>query len=374
MCAQASSQESRGWDLNENYVGDNQELTQFGAASTGDGQLGGARARTGWRLVRGSPAIGLVLPLVVLAACSNAAAGVPGPTARSLASAAGPASASMSPQPSMSPPAASPKPKPAVWPLSPPAVAGLTWRAEGTRTARGPVTYVARTDGGAIALLWIDPAAVSFRLIPGLSVPEGSPVTAADRSPSTWVPRMVAAFNGGFMLKDGVGGYYYAHQLVRPLRSGLGTLEITADGRLQVGAWGRDLALTSQTIAVRQNMPLLVDRYVAQTRPGDTASTWGIANGGLWTASRSALGVLADGSLVFAYGHEVRPSAMSAAMVLVRAREAMVLDMNRSWPGGFVYSHPAGAIAGLRIQSQEWHTPSVYYARFTKDFVAVLLR
>ncbi len=236
------------------------------------------------------------------------------------------------------------------------------------------VTYVAQVDGGAVGLVWIDPARVTFRLIPGLKVPEGSPVLPADNQPSSWVPRMVAAFNGGFMLKDGVGGYYYAHRTVRPLVAGLGAFEITADGHLSVGAWGRDLTLTRQTVVVRENLPLLVDNSLAQTSASDTPRTWGLANGGLWTANRSALGQLADGSLIFAYGHEVRPDAMAAALVSAGVREAMVLDMNKSWPGGFVYTHSPGAVVGHRIQPQEYHVPSVYFARFTKDFVAVLLR
>jgi len=317
-------------------------------------------------------AVGTTVAMVLLTGCSTAAAGPATQAPHASASATAPSSASAAPTARSS--ARAIPTRPAAWPLRPPAAAGLTWRAAGTPTARGPVTYVAKTDGGAIALLWIDPAAVSFRLIPGLAIPEGSPVTAADHAPTTWVPRMVAAFNGGFMLKDGVGGYYYDHQMVRPLRPGLAALEITADGRAQVGAWGRDLALTAQTVTVRQNLPLLVDRYVAQTRPSDTATTWGIANGGLATANRSALGELADGSLVFAYGYNVRPSAMADAMVAVRAREAMMLDMNKSWPGGFVYWHTSAGYFGQRIHPYEWHTPSVYYGRFTKDFVAVLLR
>ena len=327
-------------------------------------RAGGAVARTPRSL------LAALVVAVVLAGCSNAAAGVaaaptsPAPTASATRSAAPPNQpVTASPSPTR------PKPLP-----GPPAVAGLSWQPVGTNTARGPVTYLARTDGGAVALLWIDTAAVSFRLIPGWAVPEGSPVAAADRSPSTWVPRMVAAFNGGFLLKDGVGGYYYDHQMVRAMRPGYAALDITSNGRLTVGAWGRDLALTPQTVAVRQNLPLLVDHYQARTSSSDTASTWGIANGGLWTANRSALGQLADGSLVYAYGANVRPAAMSAAMTLVRAREAMMLDMNRSWPGGFVYEHPASGVTGQRIHPQEWHSASVYYSRFTKDFIAVLLR
>jgi hypothetical protein len=258
--------------------------------------------------------------------------------------------------------------------LSPPQVAGVSWRPEGTTVLGRPVTYVARTDGGAIGLLWIDPTSVVFRLVPGVKVPEGGPASPADDQPSTWVPRLVAAFNGGFLLGDHVGGYYYLHRTVAPLADGVGSLAIDAAGHLQVGRWGRDLSMTPTTVVVRQNLPLLVDHGRPMTASTDTARTWGLANGGLWTANRSALGVRWDGSLVYAYGHEVRPFAMAAALVGVGVQRAMVLDMNKSWPGGFVYWHTPAGIHGLRVQPQEYHAPGVYYRRYTKDFVAVLLR
>jgi hypothetical protein len=185
---------------------------------------------------------------------------------------------------------------------------------------------------------------------------------------------MVAAFNGGFLLLDHVGGYYYDHRQVSPLVRGLGAFEITADGHLAVGMWGRDLQLTPRTVVVRENLPLLVDDYRSRTSPSDSARTWGLANGGLWTANRSGLGELADGALVYAYGHDLRPSAMAAAFVQVHVQRAMVLDMNKSWPGGFVYGRTSRALAGQRVQPQEYHTPSVYFRRYTKDFVAVLRR
>jgi len=304
----------------------------------------------------------------VLGACSAGSGGPSGAPAASsppATHAASKASATTSPSAS---------PTPTVAHLSPPAVPGVTWRAAGTVVNGVTATYIASTAGGSVGLLWIDPSVVSFRLIPGFRVPEGGPATAADNTPSTWVPRMVAAFNGGFLLKDGVGGYYADHRMVRPLVSNLAAFEITADGRLAVGAWGRDLQLTSKTVVVRQNLRLLVDHGRSQTSTSDGPRTWGIANGGLWTANRSALGQLADGSLVFAYGHETRAATMAAALVQVGAQRAIALDMNKSWPGGFVYRHTAGAIVGQRVHPLQYHSPSVYYTRYTKDFVAVLRR
>ena len=235
------------------------------------------------------------------------------------------------------------------------------------------MVYTALTDHGAIGLLWMDTSRLRFRYVPGLVVPEGGPRLPADSRPSTWVPRMVAAFNGGFMLKDHVGGYYYAGRTVSALRAGLGTLSITSAGRIAVGAWGREVRLTASTILVRQNLPLLVDQFLARTSASDTPQTWGVANGGLWTANRSALGQLSDGSVVYAYGGSVQPSEMAAAMVAVRARVAMVLDMNRSWPGGFTYQRVARKVVGHGIQAAIYHQPSVYFAPYTKDFVVAEL-
>jgi hypothetical protein len=184
---------------------------------------------------------------------------------------------------------------------------------------------------------------------------------------------MVAAFNGGFRLADHVGGYYYAGRTVRSLRNGLAAFVISAAGRLTVGAWGRDLHLVRGTQVVRQNLPLLVDGGRTQTRSTDTTQTWGIANGNLWTANRSALGQLPNGSLVYAYGFDVRPTTMAHALVLVGARTGMFLDMNKSWPGGFTYVRVGDHLHGQRVQPGEYHDPSVYFHRFTKDFVVALV-
>ncbi len=325
------------------------------------------------RLPLARSAVALSAVALVLAGCSAGSSGAGAPAA---VSGSPPSSVPASATPKKA--AASSFPSSPVPHLSPPNVPGVTWRAAGSVVNGVAATYLATVAGGSVGLMWIDPSVVSFRFIPGYKVPEGSPSTKADNQPSTWVPRMVAAFNGGFMLKDADGGYYVDHTMVRALVPRLAAMQITSDGKLSVGAWGRDFHLTPQTVAVRQNLRLLVDQGVAQTSAADTARTWGIANGGLWTANRSALGQRADRSLVFAYGHEVRPSAMAAALVRVGVQRAIALDMNKSWPSGFVYRHGSGsspgAIVGLKVHPLMYRSASMYYARFTKDFVAVLRR
>jgi hypothetical protein len=229
-------------------------------------------------------------------------------------------------------------------------------------------------DGGAVSLLWMDPSRLQFRYVPGTSVPERSPASAADNTPATWVSRMVAAFNGGFMLKDHVGGYYYLGRTVEPLRTGYAAFVVSKTGTMSVGVWGRDLHLTSNVLVVRENLRPLVDRGVAMARPSDRPTAWGIANGNLPRANRSALGQLPNGSLVFAYGANVLASTMATSLVRAGATEAVMLDMNISWPTGFTYSHVGGHVLGRKINARIVRSPSTYFVRFRKDFVAVLAR
>ena len=248
---------------------------------------------------------------------------------------------------------------------SPPA--GPTWRASPGSTA----VQVATLPGGSVSLLWLDPARLRFRYVPGYAVPEGSPATAADRTPSTWVPQMLAGFDSGYKLSDHVGGYYYLGRTVAPLRAGLASLVISKDGSLSVGTWGRDIAMTPTTLMVRQNLRPLVLDGVSQATATDRPRTWGISNGNRPRANRSALGRLPDGSLVFVYAHDVTAAGLADVLVSLGAREAIDLDMNISWPTGFVYSHVGGKVVGHKINPHIVRSPSTYLARFKKDFVVV---
>ncbi len=256
----------------------------------------------------------------------------------------------------------------------PPAVPGLLWRPRGTPVRGRYPTYIATTRSGSIGLLWMDPRLLSFRFVPGSQYPEGGPVLPADRNPATWVPTMVAAFNGAFKLRDHVGGYYYAHTTVSPLVTGLASLVIDAHGRLSVVKWGREVRSAAGLQVVRQNMRLLVDQYVAQTSPTDSNSAWGWADHDARLANRSAVGGLADGSLVYEYGHLVTAADMAAGLVGIHARNAIMLDMNITQPGGFVYTHTATGIDGNRIVPWVVHSPTVYLRPWIKDFVVALTR
>jgi Phosphodiester glycosidase len=114
---------------------------------------------------------------------------------------------------------------------------------------------------------------------------------------------LVCAFNGGFQMADAHGGYYTEGRVIVPLVSGAASLVITQDGTVTVGEWGRDLTMTPDVIAVRQNLTLLVDNGapVPGLDPNDT-SAWGSALGGVPQVYRSGAGVTADGALVYVSG------------------------------------------------------------------------
>jgi len=226
-------------------------------------------------------------------------------------------------------------------------------------------------DGGRIALLWMDPARLSFRFVPGREVPEGGVSLPQDSQPATWTKRIVAAFNGGFRLRDGVGGYWYDGHQQAALRPGYASLVINRDGSMVVGQWGTDVSMLPAVLVVRQNMLPLIAGGRSKASATDGPRKWGIANANRPTANRSALAELADGSFVFGFGHNVSAVALAEAMVAVGAQRAIMLDMNISWPTGFVYRHESGRIVGQRISPFVVRPPSSYLTRFRKDFVAV---
>jgi hypothetical protein len=304
----------------------------------------------------------VLVTLLAASGCAANAATVP-PAARASAPTSGVAATQSSATPSPA------------HPLAPPAVNGLSWRAAGTVVAGRPATYLAMTRSGSIALLWMDPSALSFRFIPGTQFPEGGPLLPADRQSATWVPRLAAAFNGAFKLRDHVGGYYYAGRIVSPLRPGLASLVVDDAGRLSVIQWGRERTSVAGVQVVRQNMGLLVDQYAAEATAHDSNSRWGWADHDTRLANRSALGELADGSLVYAFGHDVTALDLADALVQARARTAIMLDMNLAQPMGYVYWHQAGRVVGKRVLPSVYHSPSIYLAAgYYKDFVVALVR
>ena len=224
---------------------------------------------------------------------------------------------------------------------------------------------------------WIDTSLLHARLYSGSLSPGGVSwrLSAPISGPATRT--LVAAFAGGFLLKDSRGGYFSEGRLVAPLRSGAASLVIYRDGRAIVAQWGRDASMTSSVVAVRQNLTLLVDH--GRSVPGLLASdvhTWGLSLHLKPSTWRSGLGVTADGALVYVAGPM---TIVDLAQILVHAgaERAMVLDMNPLWPVFATFRPalphaPARPSNGVDLLPTMIQTPARFFEpNYARDFVTM---
>jgi len=158
--------------------------------------------------------------------------------------------------------------------VGPHIMAGVTWHPTGAMVGHTSVTDVAHLGSSRISLLWIDARALKFRFIPGYVVPENSPSTASDNSAS-WVNAMAAAFNGGFMLSDHSGGYYYDGRLVQKMEPGFATLTVTKQGSMSISSWAGGERIPTVDAAVRQNLKLMIVNSVIQPNVPRRRPAWG---------------------------------------------------------------------------------------------------
>ena len=220
------------------------------------------------------------------------------------------------------------------------------WRPAGRRVHGVPAVYTTSLhlpgSRSVIAdIAWMDTRLLRAKLYSGTLSPGGANWRYTAPVSSSAATTLVAAFNGGFLMKDSEGGYLSEGHLVAPLRAGAASLVIYSSGTATVGQWGRDVSMTPNVVAVRQNLRLLVDngRLVAGLQPSDI-KTWGVALNNVVNTPRSGLGVTATGALVYVEGPM---NIVDLAHLLVRAGavRAMVLDMNPLWPIFATYSPPS---------------------------------
>jgi len=256
------------------------------------------------------------------------------------------------------------------------------WRPVGRLVDNAPAVFetTIRLPGDpttAAGIAWMDTKLLRAKLYSGSLSPGGffwkytAPVSLAASQ------KLVAAFNGGFLLKDSSGGYLSEGHLVAPLRVGAASLVIYKSGYMTVGEWGRDVTMTSAVVAVRQNLTLLVDhgRPAPALNPADT-STWGYSLYNKPNTWRSGLGVTADGALVYVAGPM---NIVDLASVLIRAgaTRAMELDMNPLWPIFATYA-PASASGiaspsnGTDLLPTMVQTPARFFeTAYARDFVTM---
>jgi hypothetical protein len=190
-------------------------------------------------------------------------------------------------------------------------------------------------------------------------------------------------------MKDARGGYYTEGRVVDPLRAGAASLVIYRNGSVSIGAWGDGLIMTHAVASVRQNLVLLVANGKPTPAAGRNWRAWGNTCGttscaasvpGIKHQWRSALGVTADGALVYAAGPALDPMQLARLLVRAGAVRGMQLDINPYWPVFVAYdpATPGGRAApsnGKKILSTTVQGPATFFERsWARDFITMSAR
>jgi hypothetical protein len=227
--------------------------------------------------------------------------------------------------------------------------------------------------------VWIDPTRLQVGLVPGAHEPGGvwaqpPDITGPARATA------VAAFNGGFRTQDAHGGFYLDKRQAVRLQPGAASLVIYADGRIDIGAWGREVAMTPQVTAVLQNLVPMVDAgKLAPDATYHDTHIWGATLGANTVVARSGLGVTASGALIYLAGPSLTARSLAESLQRAGAIRAMALDLNPEWVTFNFYTHPdpadPGRIVAAKLYPQMQRPASRYLGPTpeSRDFLTVSL-
>ena len=281
-------------------------------------------------------------------------------------------------------PSASPTPLPAPDPIqpmvSPPLPGEGVWKTlallHGQPAIR--VAYLrpdAQHTSYLVAVAWMDQSLVQLVLHPGFQLPGGTGWSEPDDVPVSQRDALLATFNSGFRLADANGGYWQGGKTAAPLRTGAASMVFYKDGRLDVVRWSPEM-LGPDVVAVRQSLILLVDNgAITPEVTSDSQASWGLTFTGAASVWRTAIGIRADGSLVFVCGPAMSVRTLAEIVQAAGAVRAMQLDINYSWTNFMTYTHPSHGVAVPHmINSDAVPNPYRYLYPSSRDFVAVLAR
>jgi hypothetical protein len=247
-------------------------------------------------------------------------------------------------------------------------VPAVNWRGQ-------TAVWISRSPSG-VALLSFDQRLVELRLHSGTVDAGGSGWRFGPAVLGAELGRLVAAFNGGFKFSTGAGGFESYGRLGAPLRNGLGSIVTYTNGRTDIGSWNQGVPVGGTPVAsVRQNLNLLIDHGTAAGSL-DCISCWGATLGGVSDPARSALGITADGHLVWAGGEHLTPSALASALLGAGVVRAVELDINPEWVAGYLYGHRRGGgpLAPVPVVPGQNGVPGFFLAPYSRDFFTVEAR
>jgi hypothetical protein len=294
--------------------------------------------------LRGHDAAFIVNPLESLYYSSQAPA--KGGRPKSLNTVPGTAPAPSHPAAVPSAPSHLPAPRPVPLVVSPALPGEGQWQPVGPTVDGTPTMYEAQFRADDVytseitTAVWIDPKLASISLIPGQTEPGGT-WTHPPYITNAELPRIMAAFNGGFRMSDAQGGFYLDGRTAVPLRPGAASMVIYKNGSINIGSWGSQVTMTPSVAAVLQNLVLMVDNgQVSSAATYTDTRIWGATLGAATVVARSGIGVTADGALVYVAGPALTARTLAEALQRAGAVRAMTLDINPEWVTFNFFSHP----------------------------------
>jgi len=229
-----------------------------------------------------------------------------------------------------------------------------------------------------VGAAWMDRSLTSTHLLAGTREPGGTTGPGNAQVPTALRPTLVAAFNSGWKMKDITGGYYADGRTVVPLTDGAASLVIDTSGSVTVGQWGRDVTMSPQVAAVRQNLALIIDGGAPVTGLADNFSgAWGSTKNQVQFTWRSGIGTDRAGNLIYVSGDKLTLAGLAQAMVKAGVQRGMELDIH---PGMVTFNtfHPAPGgpfgLAGAKLLPDMPQPATRYLTPDQRDFFAVTLR
>jgi hypothetical protein len=277
--------------------------------------------------------------------------------------------------------ASAPKPPPAPPPPSYPQLltgatgSGPTGFVPAVRWQGQTAAWIARASSG-ISLMSFNQQLLELRLHSG-TVDAGT--TGWRYGPSVGgaeLGHLAAAFNGAFKLSTGSGGFVSYGRVGAPLRDGLASIVTYSDGSTDIGTWHQQVpAPGKQVVSVRQNLTPLID-HGKPASSVDCVSCWGATLGGVADPARSAVGITADGRLIWAGGEHLTASQLAGALLGARVVRAVELDINPEWVAGYFYGHRGGKgpLAPVPALSDQHGIPGEFLAPWSRDFFTIVAR
>ena len=225
-------------------------------------------------------------------------------------------------------------------------------------------------------VIWLDPNLLSFKQIPGKSIPKTGLGTG--RVPANLRTCYMAAFTGGYLMKDSLGGAQYGSKTIGALKNNIATLVTYNDGSLDVVKWPN--VNPNKTVAeLRQNLKLIVENGASKVPAGEPHNSWGWVWNGTGInkndVQRTGVGVRADGSIIWVIGADLNATNLANLLIRGGAVRAMALDMNKGFANGYLYGpYHTKTKAGGIIDPNVTQWPGRFWNPAQRDFVAVFAR